>query len=590
MPFFKKESRPIIRRLTIANLRALQERDPSLTYEELRKRYETMAIKVVRKRRANHVQSWRPDKNGRYKPLIYGGTPPPIPPHLKRIAVNNAEPKQVKAVNANKLQPAAVDANKPQPAVGSNKPQPVVDANKPQSAVDANKPPKSADAAGVEFLVASNNGSAKETEEQKRFVCCKCKKELAPRFCYPIDRWGSDDIVWCAKHWKVEQNKLVCAHIKDVKARGKKMRELAKLVGDDDAELKQNDGAPPTKRRKKVNQVKKCKWCGLTNHSRRSSLKCPYNKKNAETYRKKHAKAQVEESQRNGEESGAEEDDCWADIQESDVFNPLSDTEEENEPEVPAADATPDVTPTATQTQTDATPTTTETQPNVTPQTDVTPTATQTQTNSTPTTTETQPDVTPQTDTTRTVSPLAVVNPPMQWNRHDVVYAQFEKKWFLAHITATLPNNHYDVYFLGDGETAEGLTSAEIRPHGLVNRPLRRPEMLNKEFYCDGDGADFPPGRWKVRQIVGNKYKCVRISGDDRPNGTNVEQFDIGYVHRAYDEVQQHLREQSPMWFARYERLANRNTGNARRRTRRNSRRWWHHMQTLVFFSLFCLE
>ena len=86
----------------------------------------------------------------------------------------------------------------------------------------------------------------------------------------------------------------------------------------------------------------------------------------------------------------------------------------------------------------------------------------------------------------------------------------------------------------------------------MVNKPLRRPEMLGKDFFCEGDGEQFPSGRWRVRQIVGNEYRCDRMSGDDNPHGKHVENFDGGYVHRAHEEGWQHLREQGPKWFARY--------------------------------------
>ena len=81
----------------------------------------------------------------------------------------------------------------------------------------------------------------------------------------------------------------------------------------------------------------------------------------------------------------------------------------------------------------------------------------------------------------------------------------------------------------------------------MTVKPLKRSEMLGKEFFCDGDGDDFPPGRWKVRRIVDNEYLCVRLSGDNQ-NRSKLENFDIGYVHHAYDETQQHLREQGPIW------------------------------------------
>ena len=96
-----------------------------------------------------------------------------------------------------------------------------------------------------------------------------------------------------------------------------------------------------------------------------------------------------------------------------------------------------------------------------------------------------------------------------------------------------------------------GLAAQDIRPHGMVNQPLRRPDMIGREFYCRGAGEEFPPGRWRVRRIVGNEYLCVRVSGDDRPRGSKVENFDIGYVHHAYNKEQQRIREQGPMTLAR---------------------------------------
>ena len=66
---FRQLVRHVIRRLTSRHLPRLQEKDPNLTYDELRRRYFLAALKITKKRRANHVQNWRINKC--HKPKIY---------------------------------------------------------------------------------------------------------------------------------------------------------------------------------------------------------------------------------------------------------------------------------------------------------------------------------------------------------------------------------------------------------------------------------------------------------------------------------------------------------------------------------------
>ena len=418
MPFFKRESRAIIRRLVTDNLRAAQEVDPSITYEELRKRYEKAALRVVRKRRANHVQSWRPDKNGRPKPLIYGGADPTVLPTRQKSDVVNGKPKQESVV--------VNDKPKQEPVV--------VDTPKQESVVVDGKPKS-----GVEFLVANNNDSGSETEDETPLFCSECKKHLTPISAFPKERWGSDDSVWCAGCWRVEQNKLVCKHVKNVQKRKAKLREIGKLGEDKDKK-----GAPPRKRQKKNKDGKMCKWCGSTTHFRRSSLQCPHNKKNkkkkkvviTETEdeskdRDKHEESDfifITETEDEGEDSGEHEESDYAVIteteEEGEGSNEYEDSDYDNEsdgeyePKVGAKTKEPEVAtkPTAAQ-----------------------PTA------------------------TVGAGPVTPTNPPMLWYRHDVVIAKFKRKqWFLAHVTATRPNNRYDVYFLGDGKVRKGDNSLSV--------------------------------------------------------------------------------------------------------------------------------
>ena len=84
--------------------------------------------------------------------------------------------------------------------------------------------PKLIQECGVEFFVDDRS----ETEEAMTYHVCS--QQLTDLTAYPKDRWGNDySRVWCEKNWRVEQNKTVQKHIKDVKARKKKMKELESL-------------------------------------------------------------------------------------------------------------------------------------------------------------------------------------------------------------------------------------------------------------------------------------------------------------------------------------------------------------------------
>lgn len=63
--------------------------------------------------------------------------------------------------------------------------------------------------------------------------------------------------------------------------------------------------------------------------------------------------------------------------------------------------------------------------------------------------------------------------------------------------------------------------------------------MLNKTFFCAGE-EDLAPGRWKVRGVFGNVFRCTRLSGG---GSTNVEDFDIGWVTNTFIEEQSRNRE-----------------------------------------------
>ena len=330
VPFFRRNSRAIIRRLVTANLRDEQQQDPSITYEELRKRYEASALKVVRKRRANHVQSWRSDRRGTHCPLIYGGVSPVSTNDKSRVnnveakqraeATANAEPKQGDGATTNaepKQRPEASENAEPKQRPGAT----------------TNAEPKQRATAGVSFL---------NPPDEKSLTCKECGEQLTALYAYPKERWGSAcDDVWCSECWRKEQNKMVVAHIRDVQKRKSKLKELQNK---NNAE----DGAtpPPRKRQRQKNKNgKTCKWCGSTTHSRRTSLQCPHNKKNQNREKEvEKTPDEVENTPDEGEETPdeGEETPAEGEIREDEIYHALgSGDESDPEDNTPPTDESP---------------------------------------------------------------------------------------------------------------------------------------------------------------------------------------------------------------------------------------------------------
>ena len=125
----------------------------------------------------------------------------------------------------------------------------------------------------------------------------------------------------------------------------------------------------------------------------------------------------------------------------------------------------------------------------------------------------------------------------LAYNIGSNVLAQFNpKQFYLAHVIKREGLIH-DVYFPGDGTVKKGLRPHELRPC-QEKIPTRR-DMIGVEFDFEGD-EELPPGQWKVRQVIGNVFRCTKIRGE----GTrNVDEFDIGYVMRRVKAQQEYQRE-----------------------------------------------
>ena len=86
-----------------------------------------------------------------------------------------------------------------------------------------------------------------------------------------------------------------------------------------------------------------------------------------------------------------------------------------------------------------------------------------------------------------------------------------------------------------------GTEKNNMPPTSLCESDSRYPtraEMIGKEFFFD-DASDLPEGRWKVRQLRDNQFRCTRLTG----TGANVENFDIGYVIKQYMQESDTRRE-----------------------------------------------
>ena len=335
MPKFREITRNVIRRLCRRDLPTLQHDDNTLTYARLRRRYFRAALKVVKKRRANHIQGWR--LNNTHKPLIYGndlehqqhihhpGSPGPRPPSAPvQPAVSKYRIGQMNYIPRPKL-PGPRPLTPVQPTVESD-PRPPSAPVKPA----ASSLPVKRKLSEVDFS---------DDEPTEEFKCCEknCAVVLTKDTAFPKDKqnlWG-DNKFRCAQHWE-EHVITMCEAVEDDRARDQALRTLT-------AKNKNT-------RKKKKNVRVGCKWCGATTHKTKRSRKCPYNPRNIESQEKPEQESQrqsepEQESQRQSSEPEQEPQQQQLSAEsetetepEPVLPKPADDSETEEEPEPQPAD------------------------------------------------------------------------------------------------------------------------------------------------------------------------------------------------------------------------------------------------------------
>ena len=254
IPIFKQLVGPVLKRLTLRHLRSEQAVDPAVSYNILWRRFYYAALQVTKKRRANHIQSWRGEVAGTHKPLIYSGghqrddftptavAPPPASPAAPTTPTTPAP--ATRAISA----PVATAAAVPAPTTPA-----------PTTPAIPTLAPQASDVADdVDFPV----------------VCCQCDKELKKEEQFPKgDAWGAQSYkVWCVTCWEKQSQQMVRSHIEDPAKCDEKLRELARKRPADKVNEKQTP-------RRKRQATKQCKWCGSTSHKRKTSKACPHNPK-----------------------------------------------------------------------------------------------------------------------------------------------------------------------------------------------------------------------------------------------------------------------------------------------------------------------
>ena len=142
-----------------------------------------------------------------------------------------------------------------------------------------------------------------------------------------------------------------------------------------------------------------------------------------------------------------------------------------------------------------------------------------------------------------TVIPTPPVPHRQRYAIGDNVNAKWKaKQFFLGHVI-NFNRGLYTVYFVEDGQVKKNLRDCDLRPYD--GPCLRRCEMVNKCFYYFPGEDDCPSGIFKIRQLLTDKnvFRCIRMTGGGSKREGQLEDFDVGYVMRRYEQRQQQSRE-----------------------------------------------
>ena len=458
-------------------------------------RFRYAAKKIVCKRRANHLYSWR-TKNT-HKALIYGdGSEPltktpmgPLPRKRKRKINFERKQKRARPSSSSCFMPENMDVEEEFEQAGFCSDTTVNYSGETDVADNFDDSDDSGDENSVAAAPAAKKQAPPVSNMRKCTTSCiECGAKVTYNTCFPRDN----------EDWTPELPKKVrCGDCWDRFVQKDVMGEMAERIEKQSSKIgakkkktkaKSKANEMPKKKRKRTKRTQ-CR-CGSKTHLTTACLDCPYNKRNL----RKQTSADA----------------------------------------APAPD-TPDNTAPAPDTPTNATAPAPDTPTNATAPAPDTP---DNATASAPTTPNVANPVTSTTPTIPTFTPKVGDNVFALWKR---------REWYLAHITAIV-GDRYEVYFVEDSKTKKNLRLNQLRTAPLVTHGLgsmRRGSLVTNNAVWFFDGApDLAAGNFMVRAIgiEPNTYRCERQSGGG-PGVQDVEDFDIGYVMRTIRDAKQALRQ-----------------------------------------------
>ena len=251
MTVFKRIVRPILRDLL---------GDTDLTGQDtarLYRRYFDAALRVVKKRRANHVQSWR--INGRPLPLVYS------------LSFNRG---------------IRHDGDESQRQEDADESQQQEDADESQRQEDADESQRQEDFIADEYGFTNQSEDSHAVngtigDDNDTFLCNHCRGTFSiDEEMYPQDQPRSEgsgrSFESCRKCWEQHMRENVLPFIQDEKERAK---QLARLTERPQKRKASTDSTETVSKKKKSRALPgKCKWCGATDHKTKRSKKCPFSK------------------------------------------------------------------------------------------------------------------------------------------------------------------------------------------------------------------------------------------------------------------------------------------------------------------------
>ena len=513
---------------------------------DLAARYELAAEKIVKRRRGNHVQSWRPSKNNKHLELKYGGVLGVNP--LTGIAVVHndlvSDPEPIIAKQIAKPSRSQQQQKTRKPDLNIENMEADFDSD------DDTSPPK-------KKSTGAKSSDPKNKSAKILRCCSSCGQTLAECDIQPKDKdsWGVDSSdVWCADCWdaKVQNELMPLMQERQAKQReAQSVKQSSKSVKkkktrtckcgstthsmtshldcplnkrnlcsrDDDKTPKTTSTKETSEKPSEKTNVKKKKTCkcGSTTHQRTTCLRCPLNPK----YRPE----DIHELGWRGAGRGKCKDKIRAalsskgiDVDAVELDHTASDTDHtvgEEAELVPGVDFDLDDN--------------TEDESQIPEDESQVP--------------EDESQVSPDAGDDDKATPPPAFLPKVG----DNVIAKFERnQWFLAHVTDIDVNGLCRCYFM-DGKVKKRVPLKDIRPPTGVSWP-KRGEMIGKHFDYEGDD-EVSSSRWVIRRMHEDMYFCTRL-GVCPLNEINCDNFEIGYVIKQYVAQQHRIRELGPAFAA----------------------------------------